>query len=395
MEKASFLSEPVIVKGFEIAKMAGGEGRLVGGVVRDWLIGRPLGDYDMAVNVPITDFADTARAKGYRIIETGLAHGSVTLHYKGVNLEVTQTRSDIETDGRHAVIGFTPSFEEDAKRRDFTINALYLDADGTLHDPLNGRADLAAKKIAFIGGAAARMQEDYLRILRYFRFAAQLPGFVLEEATLAIIAAHLDGLRHVSGERILVEFQKFFGGENWSHNLPLLSMTGIDSALFGGAFYPLHPLHARFDSWQCAAASCLTPAAKTGFLQLPLSRQDKALIGRLLTPFEAGEIEALQTDSWREAVHFGGDDFYQRCLIQQHHQGLGLSEGRLSEIENFTPPPCPVTGHHLQQAGVPAGPEIGALLRLAELAYIRSDYQRDADDIIAELMRTKYDETDK
>ena len=384
-----FLTKPVIQKGFEIAAMAGGEGRLVGGVVRDMLLGRALGDFDMAVTVPIADFAKSAEAAGYQIIETGLAHGSVTLYHEGEALEVTQTRSDIKTDGRHATIGFTPSFEEDAKRRDFTINALYLGADGTLYDPLGGREDLSARHLRFIGAAGARIIEDYLRILRFFRFAAQLDGFTPDAEDLQVISAHFDGLSQLSGERVLSELQKLFGGANWSDVMQMMRQTGLDEALFGDRFLPLLADYYRLTGWQAAAASCLTQSTAEVFLRLPHSRKDRAMIKRLLTPLKTADFEALQSDDWRWVAHFGGDDFAIRCRIQsRHHQG-DIPEGRLAEIENFTPPPCPVTGHDLQQAGIAPGPELGRLLHEAERLYVRSDYQLDSAQIMTRLLVSK------
>ena len=384
-ENAPFLTKPVIQKGFEIAAMAGGEGRLVGGVVRDHLLGRALGDFDMAVTVPIADFANSAQAAGYQIIETGLAHGSVTLYHDGEALEVTQTRADIKTDGRHATIGFTPSFDEDARRRDFTINALYLAADGTLYDPLGARGDLAARHLRFIGAAEARIREDYLRILRFFRFASQLDGFTADAQDLSAVSAHFGGLSQLSGERVLYELRKIFGGANWPDVMQMMRQTGLDEALCGDKFSPLLARYQKLENWQAAAASCLTQSTAEVFLKLPHSRKDRAMIKGFLTPLTKADFEALQSDHWREVVHFGGNDFSQRCLIQARHHRGEISEARLEEITNFTPPPCPVTGHDLQQAGVAPGPELGKLLHEAERLYVRSDYQLDKAQIIAKL----------
>lgn len=373
--------------------MAGGEGRLVGGVVRDLLLGRPLGDFDMAVSVPIADFAKTAVAAGYQIIETGLTHGSVTLYHDGAALEVTQTRADIVTDGRHATIGFTPSFEEDARRRDFTVNALYMGADGTIYDPLGGRDDLASRHLRFIGAAEARIREDYLRILRFLRFASQLDGFTADVQNLSVLSDHFDGLSQLSGERVLGELRKLFAGVNWPDVMQIMKQIGLDHALFGDRFLPLLPRYQKLTSWQAAAASCLTPRTAEVFLELPHSRKDSAMIKRLLTPIAPADFEALPSDDWREVVHFGGDNFPQRCLIQARHHRVEISDVRLIEIENFTPPPCPVTGLDLQQAGIAPGPELGRLLHEAERLYVRSDYQLDSAQIVAKLLAPKREES--
>ena len=166
-----------------LAASLGGEARLVGGVVRDAVLGtldlQGRLDLDMAVNLPIKEVADGARDKGYRVIETGLAFGSVTIIADAHPIEITQTRADLETDGRHATIGFQPDWLEDAKRRDFTMNALYLQSDGQLYDPLGGCDDIAAKRLRFIGVPQDRIAEDYLRILRAIRFLATYPTFTM------------------------------------------------------------------------------------------------------------------------------------------------------------------------------------------------------------------------
>ena len=386
LENAPFLQDDIVQKGFAIAKMAGGEGRLVGGIVRDYLLGRPLGDLDMAVNVPITEFAATAQKEGLRIIETGLSHGSVTLHYQGANLEVTQTRADLKTDGRHALIGFTPCFTEDAKRRDFTINALYLDEAGRLHDPLDGQADISAKQLRFIGDASQRITEDYLRILRFLRFGAQLDGFSCDAGQLEQISSHLAGLKSVSGERIITELQKLFAGAQWHKMVPFFQETGLDEALFGTAFLPLSAHYQRLISWQSRLASCLDEAGIDKALALPFSRADGAMIRYLMTGLSAQEFTMLKSAQWREVAHFGGVDFYHRLLVQLRHHASDLPDARLDEMRHFVPPPCPVTGHDLQQAGIARGPEIGAMLRAAERLYVQSDYQLDAKQILRQIL---------
>ena len=167
---------------FRFARVAGGEARLVGGVVRNGLLARDKGvgfdveqDLDFAVSLPIVRFAEVAQQKGLRVVETGLAHGTVTVMADGQSAEVTQLRSDLSTDGRHAKIQPTSDWQTDAKRRDFTINALYLDADGVIHDLVGGYSDLKVGCLRFVGDAARRLQEDHLRLLRALRFLACYP----------------------------------------------------------------------------------------------------------------------------------------------------------------------------------------------------------------------------
>ncbi|MEK9855200.1 MAG: hypothetical protein VW495_10365, partial [Rhodobiaceae bacterium] len=155
---------------FAITMAAGHETRIVGGAVRDWLVGREIGDIDMAVAAPIDRVAALLRDHGLKVIDTGLDHGTVTVVAGDQHLELTQTRVDMETDGRRAVVAFSDDWAADAARRDFTINALYIDAAGRLEDPLGGRADLEAGILRFVGDAMQRVEEDALRMLRYCRF---------------------------------------------------------------------------------------------------------------------------------------------------------------------------------------------------------------------------------
>ena len=172
LKDAAWLKRPETARVFAALSGDGIETRAVGGAVRNTLLGRPVTEVDLATTaVPDTVMA-RARKAGLKAIPTGIAHGTVTVVADGTPFEVTTLRRDVETYGRHAKVAFTEDWEEDARRRDFTLNALYADADGALYDPLGGYADLVAGRVRFIGDATARITEDYLRILRFFRFNA-------------------------------------------------------------------------------------------------------------------------------------------------------------------------------------------------------------------------------
>ncbi|WP_438981102.1 CCA tRNA nucleotidyltransferase, partial [Lentibacter sp.] len=182
----------------------------VGGCVRNALLGLPVKDIDVATSARPEVVIKIAKALGFKPVPTGLEHGTVTVVGKGSVLEVTTFRKDIETDGRHAVVAFSDRLEDDSARRDFRMNALYADRSGTVTDPTGGVADIEARKICFVGAPDQRIREDYLRIVRLFRFAAQL-GFGAEgiDPLAAQAAARLSyGLRHVSIERQTSEILK-------------------------------------------------------------------------------------------------------------------------------------------------------------------------------------------
>lgn len=183
--------------------------RFVGGCVRDALLGIANSKTDVDMATPATPDAITAilEKAGIKAVPTGIDHGTITAVYGGVKVEITTLRRDIETNGRHAVVRFGTSWEDDAARRDFTLNALYADADGTLHDYNGGIADARAGRVRFIGIPAARIEEDYLRILRFFRFTARF-AVLLDAEGLAACTAARAGLAHLSAERVRDELWK-------------------------------------------------------------------------------------------------------------------------------------------------------------------------------------------
>jgi poly(A) polymerase len=208
--------------------------RIVGGAVRDALIGRPVLDADLATTaIPETTVA-RARAAGLKPVPTGIAHGTVTVVCEGEPFEVTTLREDVETDGRHAVVRFGRDFDQDALRRDFTINALSLAPDGRLHDPAGGLADLARGRVRFIGEADTRIREDYLRVLRFFRFHAGYgAGEPDREGLLAAIRGR-EGLDRVSRERVRVELLKLVVQPGAAGALAAMAAAGLLQRLTGG-----------------------------------------------------------------------------------------------------------------------------------------------------------------
>tara|TARA_B100002052_G_scaffold251811_1_gene240090 strand:+ start:244 stop:1542 length:1299 start_codon:yes stop_codon:yes gene_type:complete len=188
--------------------------RLVGGCVRNYLNDEKIGDIDLAtIFTPgqvIKKFTNT----NFKIIKTGLDHGTITLNSGGKNFEITTLREDINTDGRHAEVSFSNDWEKDSQRRDFTINAIYMDQNGKIFDPQNGLKDLKEKKIRFIGKTLNRIQEDYLRILRFLRFSIQYKDFQKDEQTFNIIKKNLTGITKISKERIFSELSKIIELEN-------------------------------------------------------------------------------------------------------------------------------------------------------------------------------------
>ncbi len=221
----------------QILRMLGGNAYLVGGCVRNDLIGAPVGDIDIATAFPPTRVMDLAWAAGLRVIPTGLKHGTVTVIAGDLPHEVTTFRRDVETDGRHAVVAYSGSMVDDAHRRDFTINALYADAGGAVLDPLGGFADLCARRVRFVGNPAARIAEDHLRILRFFRFHAWYgdPVEGIDADGLAACASAGDGLARLSRERVSAEMLKLLAAPDPAPSVAAMARAGILGAILPGA----------------------------------------------------------------------------------------------------------------------------------------------------------------
>ncbi|SDN82269.1 poly(A) polymerase [Lutimaribacter pacificus] len=232
-----WLNEPGLQRIFALLEDAGHHALLVGGCVRNALLGVPVSDMDIATDARPERVMDLAAAAGIRAVPTGIEHGTVTLVENGIPHEVTTFRRDVETDGRRAVVAFADDVAEDAGRRDFTMNALYARADGTVIDPLGGLPDLQARRVRFIENPEQRIREDYLRILRFFRFHAFYgdPQGGLDADALAAIAANLDGLPMLSRERVGTELLRLLAAPDPAPSVAAMRSAGVLGVVLPGA----------------------------------------------------------------------------------------------------------------------------------------------------------------
>lgn len=216
---------------------AGHKALFVGGCVRNALLDEPVGDVDIATDAPPQTVSTLAEAAGFKPVPTGIDHGTVTVVAGGKPHEVTTFRRDVETDGRRAVVAFSDKIEEDAQRRDFTMNALYADRLGTVIDPLHGLPDLQARRVRFVGDPETRIREDYLRILRFFRFHAAYgdPAQGLDPEGLAACAAQSEGLDGISKERITAELKKLLTARDPAPAVAAMSHAGVLALVLPGA----------------------------------------------------------------------------------------------------------------------------------------------------------------
>ncbi|AZL59265.1 CCA tRNA nucleotidyltransferase [Tabrizicola piscis] len=216
---------------------AGHRALFVGGCVRNALLGVPVSDVDLATDAIPENVSNIAENANFKVVPTGIDHGTVTVIAHGLPHEVTTFRRDVETDGRRAVVAFSTQIEEDAARRDFTMNALYADARGQVFDPLNGLPDLQARHVRFVGDPETRIREDYLRILRFFRFHAAYgdPGHGLDAEGLAACAALSAGLETISRERIGAELRKLLGAADPAPAVAAMAVSGVLAQVLPGA----------------------------------------------------------------------------------------------------------------------------------------------------------------
>jgi len=233
---APWLSDAPLAAIFAAFQSAGYRAYLVGGAVRNAVLGEVTGDLDLATDATPYQMAALAKAAGMKAIPTGIDHGTMTLVTDGVSFEITTFRRDVTTDGRHATVAFTSDIVEDARRRDFTINALYAGPDGGVIDPLGGLPDALARRVRFIEDAESRIREDYLRILRFFRFHAQYGGDGgIDADGLAAVADNLEGLDRLARERIGAEMLRILGAPNPAPAIAAMAQVGALARVLPGA----------------------------------------------------------------------------------------------------------------------------------------------------------------
>lgn len=359
--------------------------RFVGGAVRDALLGRPLHDIDIATSrLPEESLAllDTA---GIKAVPTGLKHGTITAVVNGRGIEVTTLRLDVATDGRHAEVAFTDDWRADASRRDFTFNALSLDRSGNVHDYFGGRDDLTAGRVRFVGDADTRVQEDYLRILRFFRFFAWYGEGRPDEAALSACADGRVGLQRLSAERIRVEMLKLLSAPRPLQAIQAMFDIGVLAELLGQAASPnglakLLPIEPEADPLlRLAALSPGDTDHMTSIAEcLRLSNAERRRLTDLASPLDdLDETPAI-------ALHRIGRDLYrQRVLLAAAIDGSPYEE-RMAAADGWTPQSFPIAGRDLLALGLPKGPGVGQLLSALEAWWIAGGFRAQKADILAE-----------
>jgi len=351
---------------------AGRQALFVGGCVRNALLGRPASDIDIATDARPDEVLRLAAAAGMKAAPTGIAHGTVTLIHDGAPLEVTTFRRDVATDGRRAVVAFADDVAEDAARRDFTMNALYARPDGAVLDPLGGLPDLRAGRVRFVGAPAARIAEDYLRVLRFFRFHAWYgdPAAGLDPEGLAACAAAVDGLGRLSRERVGAEVVKLLAAPDPDPAVAAMAASGVLARVLPGA--SAAPLAALV---RLEAAGGQAPSWRRRLMAMGC-RPDwpgRLRLARAAARALAATAAALACDDGPAAAayRFGAEAARDAALIRAAARGAAPParlEAAIARGLAATPP--------LRAADLPGlkGAALGAALRRAEAAWIASDF---------------------
>jgi len=398
----SLLGEPAVRT--VLATLDGGNGatRVVGGAVRDALLGRAAGDADFATIFRPPDVIARAEAAGLKIVKTGIEHGTVTLIVAGRPFEVTTLRRDIETDGRHAKVHFTTDWREDAARRDFTMNALYCDAAGDVFDPCGGLADLKAGRVRFIGKAEDRIREDFLRILRFFRFFALYGSGRPDAEGLKACARLKSGVATLSAERVWAELKRILSAPDPTRALLWMRTTEVLAKVLPESWGidAVHRLVAAeaAEGWAPDALlrleSILPPhRARIDALaeRLRLSRAEAA---RLLAWAEAPEIDpsASEAQLAQDLYRSGRDgalDRMRHALARELDEGNSGAAAQLRRLvgiaESWRRPVFPVGGKDLVAKGFDAGPEVGKRLKALEQLWVESEFTLSREELLAHL----------
>lgn len=378
----------------------GGAARFVGGAVRNALLNVPVTDIDIATPIRPEDVMRLLAEAGLGAVPTGLAHGTVTAVASGKPFEVTTLRRDVETDGRRAVIAFTEDWREDAARRDFTMNALYADEAGRVFDYFGGLDDLAARRVRFVGDPATRIREDYLRILRLFRFHAWYGRGDIDAEALAASVALKSGLKRLSGERVQKELLRLLEAPDPLPALAVMAHSGILGEILPGRLQhtraerliAIERVLGRSPDAVLRLAALLPDSAENaravaGVLRLSNDHRDRVV--QAASPDGSLGPSLPLADLHKRLYRAGRGSVADQILLRWAAGGDAPNDAGWRRIfaaaEAWTKPRFPLDGEDAMRLGVEEGPRIGMLLREIEQWWIAEDFAPDRPALLARL----------
>jgi poly(A) polymerase len=387
LQNEAWLNEPRLQKVLQVLNVEG-ETRIAGGAVRNALLGVAIGDVDLATILLPQQITDVAKRAGFGAHPTGIDHGTVTVTHDKAAFEVTTLRRDVETDGRHAVVAFTENWAEDAARRDFTINAMYCDALGKIYDYTKGYQDIQKRKVRFVGEASARITEDYLRILRFFRFHAWYGKNPPDAEGLEACVKLKAGLKKLSVERVRQELLKLLAAPNAVDTLQVMATTSVLKVVL--------PHTEQWRTLERLPADQLLRlfvlAKQPGKLKerLRLSNDDASRLQAMtvaphITPaFSEAErrrvLYQLGAKGWRDAVSLSHAQSKAKA-----DDPTWLALGDLAST--WVAPRLPVKGTDLIGVGMHPGPKMGQVLSALEDWWVANDFTPTRQDLMARVGR--------
>jgi poly(A) polymerase len=390
-----WMTAPETAAVLDALEAAGGAdcARFVGGCVRNALIGRPIADVDIATVLTPDQTTQALKAAGIRAVPTGVDHGTVTAVANHKPFEITTLRRDVATDGRRAVVAFTTDWMEDAQRRDFTLNALYAGRDGTIFDPTgHGVADARAGRIVFVGEPEQRLREDYLRVLRFFRFFAWYGAGPADAAALAACEAVKGQVATLAAERISAELLKLMAADDPREAVRLMERSGVLGVILPGhhdlvRFEGLVAIEDEqlFESEPVLRLAALLAddqlAARQTAERLRLSNADRDRIVAALAPTPVFKSWMSPREIRRAIYQLGPQAFRDRAKLAWARANRSAQSmqwrGMIALGEGWSPPAFPLTGDDVVAAGVPRGPMVGQVLREVEDWWIDHDFLDD------------------
>ena len=372
------------------------ETRAVGGAVRDTLLGLNVTEIDLATTALPEEVMTLARKAGLKAVPTGIEHGTVTVIADGVPFELTTLRRDVETFGRHATIAFTENWEEDARRRDFTINAFYAGSDGTVFDPLSGYADLVAGRVRFIGDAEARIKEDYLRILRFFRFNAYYGKGPLDPEGLQAAVKLRGGMDQLSAERVAAELRRLLVAPQAMRAIDALFDYGLLSGLLGSVprLERLNRVIALEEALGLVPDAMVRLAALAVFVaedaerlaaRLRLSNAEQAMLA--LGAMDQAETGLPDEEAAKRRLYrLGASAFAADVLIAWADSRAAPDaqswRGAFGLPQRWQAPSFPLRGSDIMPLGDLEGPEIGAMLRRLEAEWVAGGFALSPEELL-------------
>jgi len=388
---AAWLKRDEITRLLTLLNKNGEEARVVGGAVRNELLNIPVAEIDIATTAGPQEVMRRVEAAGWKAVPTGIEHGTVTVVINSHPFEVTTLRHDVETFGRKARVKFGRDWRADAERRDFTINALSASAGGEVFDYVGGLDDIASRRVRFIGEPAQRIAEDYLRILRFFRFHAHFAEGAPDAAGLHACIVARAGLDTLSRERVRMELLKLFVAPRAAPTLTVMAESGLLGPVLGGVPYVAN--FAKLAAIETAVGSAPDPVRRLGALGVMVREDAERLSQRLrLSNAESERLSAL--DGWwllspavseqaaRALLYrLGPQSFADRVLHAWAHADAGADDTAWRALADlpqcWTAPEFPLKSADFTRRGVPTGPALGAAMRTAKEAWIAADFPRD------------------